>query len=388
MPSMSGARVEVSEERFVLSDQALEELARRLAWTRLPTGQGMGWEQGVPSDWLRGLLGDWRGFDAGALQRQLDGLRQFRAEAEGQGLHLVVAEGRGPDPIPLLLTHGWPGSFLEYLKVLPLLSDPGGHGADPADAFTVIVPSLPGYGFSGPPPPGGFTGRQVAALWHALMTSGLGHKHYVAHGSDLGAGVTAWLARDQPGAVRAIHLATPGLAPAPAPRTQPEEAYAAAVEAWTPEEGGYAHEHATKPATVGAALLDTPAGLAAWIAEKVVAWSSTRPDGSLAFDRGLLLSTLTLYWATGTIATSLLPYWSHRHDPDAALPADDPSPVPTAVTIFGGERVPFPKPPRELAQRYYTLTHWAEHPIGGHFPAVAEPELLARTLRDVFRSAR
>jgi pimeloyl-ACP methyl ester carboxylesterase len=388
MPSMSGARVEVSEERFVLSDQALEELARRLAWTRLPTGQGMGWEQGVPSDWLRGLLGDWRGFDAGALQRQLDGLRQFRAEAEGQGLHLVVAEGRGPDPIPLLLTHGWPGSFLEYLKVLPLLSDPGGHGADPADAFTVIVPSLPGYGFSGPPPPGGFTGRQVAALWHALMTSGLGHKHYVAHGSDLGAGVTAWLARDQPGAVRAIHLATPGLAPAPAPRTEAEDAYAAAVETWTVEEGGYAHEHATKPATVGAALLDSPAGLAAWISEKVVAWSSTRPDGSPAFERELLLSTLTLYWVTGTITSSLLPYWSYRHNPEAAIPADDPSPVPTAVSIFGGERVPFPKPPRELVQRYYTLTQWAEHPTGGHFPAVAEPDLLARTLRDVFSGAR
>jgi pimeloyl-ACP methyl ester carboxylesterase len=220
------------------------------------------------------------------------------------------------------------------------------------------------------------------------MTSGLGYEQYVAHGSDLGAGVTAWLARDQPDAVRAIHLATPGLAPAPAPRTQPEEAYADAVDVWNAEEGGYAHEHATKPATVGAALLDSPAGLAAWIAEKVVAWSSTRPDGSPAFDRELLLSTLTLYWATGTIATSLLPYWSHRHNPAAALPADDPAPVPTAVTIFGGEQIPFPKPPRELAQRYYTLTHWIEHPIGGHFPAVAEPELLARTLQHVFRGAR
>ena len=388
MPSMSSARVEVSEERFVVADQALEELARRLAWTRLPTGQGVGWEQGVPTDWLHGLLGDWQGFDAGALQRQLDGLRQFRAEVERHDLHVVVAEGRGPDPIPLLLTHGWPGSFLEYLKVLPLLCDPGAHGADPADAFTVIVPSLPGYGFSGPPPPSGFTGRQVAALWHALMASGLGYEHYVAHGSDLGAGVTAWLARDHPEAVRAIHLATPGLAPAPAPRTHPEEAYAAAVETWTAEEGGYAHEHATKPATVGAALLDSPVGLAAWIAEKVVAWSSARPDGSPSFERELLLSTLTLYWATGTITTSLLPYWSYRHNPDAAVPADDPSPVPTAVSIFGGERVPFPKPPRELAQRYYTLASWAAHPIGGHFPAVAEPDLLARTLRDAFRGVR
>jgi hypothetical protein len=188
--------------------------------------------------------------------------------------------------------------------------------------------------------------------------------------------------------VRAIHLATPGLAPAPAPRTEPEEAYAAAAEAWTAEEGGYAHEHATKPATLGIALSDSPAGLAAWIAEKVLAWSSTRADGSPAFDRELLLSTLTLYWATGTIATSLLPYWSYRRNPAAALPTSDPSPVPTAVSIFGGERVPFPKPPRELAQRYYTLSYWAEHPVGGHFPAVAEPELLARTLRDVFRGTR
>jgi hypothetical protein len=144
----------------------------------------------------------------------------------------------------------------------------------------------------------------------------------------------------------------------------------------------------TKPTTLGSALTDSPAGLAAWIAEKIVAWSSNRPDGSPAFDRELLLSTLTLYWATGTIATSLLPYWAYAHNPDAALPADDPSPVPTAVSIFGGERIPFPKPPRELAQRYYTLTSWAEHPVGGHFPAAAEPQLLAQTLRDAFRDAR
>lgn len=381
-------RIETTEKRFVLPNDALEDLTTRLSRPRLPAYLGSGWQLGVPTDWLRGLLGDWREFDPRALQRQLDGWRQLQAEIDGQMLHVVVADGHGPNALPLLLTHGWPGSFLEHLKVLPLLTDPGAHGADPSDAFTVIVPSLPGYGFSGPPPPTGLTGRQVAALWHALMASGLGHERYLAHGSDLGAGVTAWLARDHPDAVRAIHLATPGLAPAPNPRTQPEVAYAAPVETWAAEEGGYAHEHSTKPATLAAALSDSPAGLAAWIAEKVVAWSSTLPDGSPAFDRELLLATLTLYWTTGTITTSLLPYWAHRHSPDAALPADDPSPVPTAVSIFCGERVPFPKPPRELAQRYYTLTHWAEHPVGGHFPAVAEPELLARTLRDVFRSRR
>ena len=266
--------------------------------------------------------------------------------SRGNALHVVHAEGRGPSPLPLLLTHGWPGSFLEYLPVLPLLSDPGAHGADPADAFTVVVPSLPGYAFSGPPPPTGMTGRQVARLWHELMTVGLGYDRFVAHGSDLGAGVTAWLARDQPEAVAAIHLATPGLAVAPGPRTEHEEDFARAVRDWTAEEGGYMHEHATKPATLGAGLSDSPAGLAAWIGEKVVAWSSTRPDGSPAFDRELLLATLTLYWTTETITTSLLPYWAHRHLAGAALPDGDVSPVPTAISIFGGERVPFPKPPR------------------------------------------
>jgi hypothetical protein len=148
------------------------------------------------------------------------------------------------------------------------------------------------------------------------------------------------------------------------------------------------HEHATKPATLDAGLSDSPAGLAAWIAEKIVAWSSTRPDGSPAFDADLLLSTLTLYWATSTITTSLLPYWAHRHLPGAAFPPRDVSPIPTAISIFGGERVPFPKPPRELAQRYYNVASWAEHTSGGHFPAVAEPELLARSLGDAFRPTR
>jgi pimeloyl-ACP methyl ester carboxylesterase len=383
-----GSHVQIVKDRFLLASEELQDLRERLARTRLPPDLGSGWERGIPRDWLRGLLEDWRLFDADALQHRLDGLSQLRADIDGQTLHLVHAQGRGPDPLPLLITHGWPGSFLEYLKVLPQLSDPGAHGGDPADTFTVIVPSLPGYGFSGPPPPTGLTARDVARLWHELITAGLGHDRYLAHGSDLGAGVTAWLARDQPQAVAAIHLATPGLAPITPPRTSAEEEFAAAVKAWTAEEGGYAHEHTTKPSTLGAALSDSPSGLAAWVGEKVISWSSATADGSPAFERDLLLSTLTLYWVTRTITTSLLPYWAYRHSPDAALPADDPSRVPTAVSIFGGERVPFPKPPRELAERYYTIASWAEHPVGGHFPALAEPELFVRSLRDAFRSAR
>jgi pimeloyl-ACP methyl ester carboxylesterase len=378
----------VVEEPSRLAVDALRELGRRLDGYRTYVGLGSGWERGAPGDWLAALLEDWRVFDTGAFQIRLDALRQQRAEVAGHTLHVVHAEGSGPSPLPLLLTHGWPGSFLEYLPVLPLLTDPAGHGADPADAFTVVVPSLPGYGFSGPPPATGMTGRQVARLWHELMTVGLGYDRYVAHGSDLGAGVTAWLAREQPEAVATIHLATPGLAVVSGPRTEHEDEFARTVQDWTAEEGGYMHEHATKPATLGAGLSDSPAGLAAWIGEKIVAWSSTRPDGTPAFDRELLLATLTLYWATNTITTSLLPYWAHRHLPGAALPPEDVSPVPTAISIFGGERVPFPKPPRVLAERYYSVTSWAEHPTGGHFPAVAEPELLARSLRDAFRPVR
>jgi pimeloyl-ACP methyl ester carboxylesterase len=271
---------------------------------------------------------------------------------------------------------------------MPLLTDPGAHGGDPDDAFTVVAPSLPGFGFSGPVPAGGLTADAVAGLWHRLMGEGLGYPRYVAHGSDLGAGVTARLARAHPGAVAGIHLATPGLAPPPKPWSPAEQAHFAEVDAWTGEEGGYAHVHSTKPATLGAALYDSPAGLAAWIGEKITAWSSTSADGQPAFSRDLLLGTLTLYWATGTIASSLRPYWAYRHAPGTALPAGEPAPVPTAITIFGGERVPFPKPPRELAERYFHVTSWAEHDRGGHFPAVAEPRLLAQALRDAFKARR
>jgi pimeloyl-ACP methyl ester carboxylesterase len=376
------------EIRVTLAGDPLGDLRDRLRRTRLPPAGGDGWERGVPRSWLATLLDDWESFDTAAFQARLDGLTHREAAVDGQLIHLVHVPGRGPDPLPLLLTHGWPGSFCEYLDLIPLLADPAAHGGDPADAFTVVVPSLPGFGFSGPPPPGGLTRARVAALWHRLMTEGLGYPRFAAHGSDLGAGVTGWLARDFPAAVAGIHLATPGLAAPPRPWSPAEEAFLAEVAAWTTEEGGYAHEQATKPSTLGAALLDSPAGLAAWIGEKVTAWSAVTGDGQPAFGRDLLLGTLTLYWVTGTIASSLLPYWAYAHDPAAAPPAGQPPDVPTAISIFGGERVPFPKPPRELAERYFRLTHWAEHDRGGHFPAVAEPALLAQTLRDVFRPLR
>ena len=374
--------------RAELDRAALADLARRLETARLPAREGGSWDRGVAGDWLAGVVDDWRAFDPRRLQDRLDRLTHLRVEAGGIAVHLVHAPGTGPDPLPLLLTHGWPSSFLEYLDLLPLLTDPAGHGGAASDAFTVVAPSLPGYGFSGPPPAGGLIHPQVAELWQQIMTGTLGYRRYVAHGSDLGAGVTARLARAHPEAVAAIHLATPGLPAPPRPWSDPVAAYVEEAAAWTAAEGGYAHMHATKPATIGAALDDSPVGLAAWIGEKLLAWSGTTPDGQPAYPRDLMLSTLTLYWATKTAGSALLPYWANSHSPAGTLPADEPAPVPTAVDNFGGETVPFPKPPRELAERYYAIASWGEHERGGHFPAIAEPELLAERLRATFRPFR
>jgi len=272
--------------------------------------------------------------------------------------------------------------------VASMLAEPARYGADPADAFDVVVPSLPGYGWSAPPPSGGMTAAAVADVWRDMMVDGFGYGRFAAHGSDLGAGVTGWLARRHSDVVAGIHLASPALPAPPPPWSPTEESYFAEVAAWTAEEGGYAHQHSTRPATLATALLDSPAGPAAWIGEKVHNWSSPGLGGEPGFPMGLLLDTLTLYWCTGTIATSILPYWAYRHNPDASLPAGDLPAVPVAVTVFGGERIPFPTPPQDLAERFFRVSAWNEEPTGGHFPAVAAPARLATILRDAFRPMR
>jgi pimeloyl-ACP methyl ester carboxylesterase len=345
--------------------------------------------RGAPSSWLTQVVADWRVFEFERLQQKLDQLTHVMVTIDGVSVHAVHSVGSGDTAAPLLLTHGWPSSFLEYLAVLPLLTHPAVNGESAGeDAFTVVAPSLPGFGFSGPPPDEGLSHQQIAELWHQLMVSRLGYRRYFAHGSDLGAGVTARLARAHPEAVVAIHLATPGLAAPPPPWGEPTQRYFEEVERWSAEEGGYAHMHATRPSTVAAGLLDSPVGLAAWIGEKWLGWSSPSGQGDPDVDRQHLLSTLTLYWATRTAGSSLLPYWNYLHDPAASLPPDDPVATPTAIDVFGGETVPFPKPPREVAERYFRVVAWAEHDRGGHFPAVAEPGLLAQRLRNVFRPYR
>ncbi len=379
--------VAVEPMRVAFNPETVEDLSSRLERSRLPGATG-GWDLGVPGGWLAQLLSDWRDHDLVDLEKRIGLLEHRSADVDGQRVHFIHIQGVGPAAAPLVLTHGWPSTFCEFLPLIPLLTDPGNHGGDPADAFSVVVPSLPGFGFSGPPPDGGLTATEVGELWHAVMVDGLGYERYFAHGGDLGAGVTAWLARRHPEALDAIHLATPSLPAPPYPWSPAEEAHFEDVSAWTAEEGGYAHQQATKPTTLAAGLMDSPAGLAAWLGEKVTAWSSTDRDGRTLFPRRLLLDTLTIYWCTASVGTSFLPYWRHRHSPDVALPPGQPPAVPTAVSIFGGEMVPFPKPPRELAERYFQLAAWTVHDRGGHFPAVAEAQLLAEDLREAFRPYR
>ena len=366
----------------------MADLRERLARSRLAPPDASGWERGVPGFWLSALLADWQAFDVSRFQARLDRLTHLRASLDGQLVHLVHMPGRGPDPMPLLLTHGWPGSFCEYLDLLPLLTDPQAHGGDPGDAFTVVVPSLPGFGFSAPPPPGGLTHSAVAALWHRLMADGLGYRRYAAHGSDLGAGVTAWLARAHADAVAGIHLATPGLPAPPAPWTPAEQAYFAEAESWAAEEGGYAHQQATKPSTLGAGLYDSPAGLAAWIVEKFRGWSDCDGDIESRFTKDELLTHIMIYWVTESIGSSFLTYYDYANATaltwmkEGVKKWTGSSKVPAAFALFPKD---ISQPPREWAERFFNVQRWTEMPKGGHFAAMEEPELLANEIRAYFR---
>jgi pimeloyl-ACP methyl ester carboxylesterase len=357
----------------LISEGDLVALRARLRAVRRAPAIGTGWGLGLPDTELTRILAQWASFDPAPVQARIDSLEHRFVEIDGQPVHVTRAAGTGPDPLPLLLTNGWPSSFLEYLDLIPLLTGPD----DAGPGFSVVIPALPGYGFSAAPSAGALGARQTADLWNTLMTAELGHDRYVAHGSDLGGGITGWLARDHADSVAAIHLASPHLALATGPRDGAQERFAKQIRAWSSAEGAYAHMHSTKPVTAGAGLSDSPAGLAAWIAEKWFAWSSGAPPTEL------LLATLTLYWATNTITTSLLPYWAFSRG-DNALPIDNPSPVPTAVSVFAGEQSPFPVPPRSLGERYFTIRRWQEHPTGGHFPAACAPTLLASELRAAF----
>ncbi len=372
-----------------ISDDTLEDLRVRLRRTRWPDElEGAGWDYGSNLSYLRSLCEYWAdGFDWRVQEAAINRHAHFRAEVEGLGIHFIHARGAGPDPIPLVLTHGWPSSFTEMLKIIPLLADPASHGGDAADSFDVIVPSMPGYGFSDRPTRRGMSTIRIAELWQALMTEGLGYEWFVAQGGDWGAQVTTNLGLNFPATVRAIHL-TAANRGSPIPPddelTEGEKEFLAQRRLWQAEEGAYGHQQGTKPQSLAYGLNDSPAGLAGWIIEKWRSWSDCGGEIESRFSKDELLTQLTIYWATQTISSSVRLYYENSRAPSQLSP-DNPVTVPTHFAHFPVE---LGHPPREWVGRFFNLVRYTEMARGGHFAAAEEPELLARDIRDSFRSLR
>ncbi|HEX9068146.1 MAG TPA: epoxide hydrolase, partial [Ktedonobacterales bacterium] len=311
--------MEITSFRVNVSEDVLVDLKQRLARTRWPDEPAdAGWDYGVGLGYLRELTEYWqRQFDWRAQERAMNAFAQFRAEVDGLGIHFIHQRGTGPDPMPLILTHGWPSTFMEMARLIPLLTDPASHGGDARDAFDVVVPSLVGYGFSDRP---AWRGPWRTHEYWAKLMAGLGYDRFAAQGGDVGAGVTTNLGRAFPERVIGIHLnsdlAWPSPIPDAAELSPQEREYLARVAQWRDEESGYSHEQRTSPQTLAYGLNDSPAGLAAWIVEKFRAWSDSHGDVESRFTKDALLTTVTTYWVTQTIGSSIRGYYEGAHAPE------------------------------------------------------------------------
>jgi pimeloyl-ACP methyl ester carboxylesterase len=379
--------VKLEKFRIDVPDAVLEDLRERMRRTRWPNQpEGIGWEAGTDLAALRLLLDRWAGgFDWRAQEERLNHFPHFQAEVEGLRVHFLHERAERPGSLPLILSHGWPGTFVEMTRLLPLLTHPSEHGGRAEDSFDVVVPSLPGYGFSEIPRQTGMTKTRIARMWAALMR-GLGYERFGARGGDIGAGITTWLGVDHPDRVVGIHLSDvvrPNVAAGPVP-TAAEARFLQEEHAWIAAEGGYDHIQATKPQSLVYGLMDSPAGLAGWLVEKYRSWSDCHGNLEARYSQDDLLTVLTIYWATGTIHSANRLYFDRDREPRNLAPGQR-VPVPAGFAMFPGD---IDHPPREFAERAYDVRRWTEMPRGGHFAAWEEPELLAQDLREFFRPLR
>ena len=374
-----------------LPEAVLADLSRRIDATRWPDEiEGSDWEAGTNLGYMKALAVYWRdGFDWRSQEKALNALPQHRIVLDDLHIHFVHQRGKGPKPLPLIITHGWPGSFAEMVKLIPLLSDPEAHGASPHEAFDVVVPSLPGYGFSDRPRERGMNPKRIAALWTRLMAA-LGYARFGAQGGDWGSAVSSALGLDHADKLVGIHLNyIAGRFLLGGTINQPQEdavanEYLAQLRSWWDSEGGYNHQQGTKPQTLSYGLNDSPVGLAAWIIEKFQTWTDCDGDLKRVLTRDELLTNVMIYWATETIHSSTRLYYESREQP-LRLSSTNYVKPPVAVALFPRE---IPMPPRSLAERGYNITRWTAMPRGGHFAAMEQPELLAQDIREFFRPLR
>lgn len=363
----------------------LDDLRARIRNTRWPDApEDAGWSLGADVGYLRELAAYWAdGYDWPAREARLNALPRYRVQVGGSGVHLVHARAATGSGFPLALLHGWPDSFWRFTKVIDLLTDPGAHGADPADAFDVVVPDMPGYGYSDVPPGPPVDSIEVARRWAELMTT-LGYDRFGAAGGDIGSHVARWLALDRPERVVAVHRTDGGIpAPGQTDLSEAERAFLADAERWGAEEGAYGAVHRTKPQTAATALTDSPVGLLAWIVEKLRSWSDCDGDLANSYSRDEILDDVTIYWLTGTIGSSMRMYHANGRIPVAERQRR--VEVPSGFLLFPADIV---RPPREWLERGANVVRFGEAPRGGHFAAFEEPELYAAELREFFRPYR
>jgi microsomal epoxide hydrolase len=381
---------QVTATTLHVPEQAISDLRERLARSRFPDqAPGPAWSFGTDLAYMRRLVDYWAGsFDWRAQEARLNAFPQFTTDLSGIDLHFLHVPGNGPSPTPLLLLHGWPGSVFEFLDIIPRLTDPARFGGDPADAFTVVAPSLPGYGLSFTPGQPRFGIEEIADCVAALMRDRLGYEKFAVQGGDWGAITAARLGHVHPDKLLGIHvnlLAVRRERDASAPATPEEERYYGELALWLREETGYSTIQGTRPQTLAFGLTDSPAGLAAWIVEKFRAWSDCGGEVESVFTRDLLLANIAFYWFTGAIGSSFFPYYARLHRP-WPVPEGRTIDVPTGYAEFPREIL---RPPRSLAARTYTdIRRWTAMPRGGHFAAMEQPEALAREVQEFFRPLR
>jgi pimeloyl-ACP methyl ester carboxylesterase len=364
----------------------LDDLHERLAATRWTDEvAGAGWEYGANLAYIKQLCEYWQdGFDWRAQEAAINRFHHFRAELDGFGVHFVHERAQGEGAMALVLLHGWPGSFYQMLKIIPMLTDPAAHGGDARDSFDVITPDLPGYGFSDRPTEKGMNAAGAAELIVRLLGE-LGYERYGVRASDLGAAVAPQMALLRPDAVVGLHMSgsnpTADYEHVPDDLSDAERKMVEDAKRFVENEFAYAKLHMTKPQTPAIALNDSPAGLAAWIVEKFRAWSDNGGDVEESFTRDELLTHLTIYWATETIGSSMRMYYENLHSAASWGQVS----APTAMAMLPADMF---RTPREWVERYGKVDRWTELPRGGHFGEQEAPELLAEDIRAFFRPLR
>jgi pimeloyl-ACP methyl ester carboxylesterase len=377
----------VAPFRVAVPQAKIDDLKRRLAMTRWPERETVSdWSQGVPLESAKALVRYWHDrYDWRTFERKLNAYPQFRTRIDGLGIHFIHVKSKHPHALPIILTHGWPGSVVEFLKVIGPLTDPTSHGGRPEDAFHVVIPSQPGFGWSDKPKETGWDVVRTAKAWGTLMKR-LGYTHWVAQGGDWGSGVTHALGHVKPDGLVAAHVNWPLVFPEKFP-DQPTPDEKAAMEAagkFLDDQFGYFKEQATRPQTIGYALEDSPVGQATWIYEKFQAWTDNRGHVEDVLTKDEMLDNISLYWFTETAASSARIYWENtRHGGGFDAGKID---LPMAATIFPKEIY---RAPKAWAQAHWSnLLYWNEVDRGGHFAAFEQPQLFSEELRKAFRTVR